>query len=114
MVLAARGATRRRRARRWPLSAELTVSSLCLRPSQGVRRGVGQDLVQGFFARLLEKGDLASVDREKGVRSFLMASCAHFLANQSDAIGWKRGADGTSLDRRPHAEAATGASRCTS
>ena len=44
-----------------------------------------QDLVQGFFARLLEKGDLASVDRAKGrFRSFLMASCSHFLANQSD------------------------------
>ena len=44
-----------------------------------------QDIVQGFFARLLEKGDLASVDRAKGkFRSFLMASCAHFLANQSD------------------------------
>ncbi len=52
-----------------------------------------QDLVQGFFTRLLEKGDLASVDREKGrFRSFLMASCAHFLANQSDRDrAWKRG-----------------------
>jgi len=44
-----------------------------------------QDVVQGFFARLLEKGDLASVDRAKGrFRSFLMASCSHFLSNQSD------------------------------
>ena len=44
-----------------------------------------RDIVQGFFARLLEKGGLASVDRAKGrFRSFLMASCAHFLANQSD------------------------------
>jgi RNA polymerase sigma-70 factor (ECF subfamily) len=44
-----------------------------------------RDLVQGFFARLLEKGDLASVDRQKGkFRSFLMAACAHYLANQSD------------------------------
>lgn len=44
-----------------------------------------QDLVQGFFARLLEKGDLASVDRAKGkFRSFLMAACSHYLANQSD------------------------------
>ena len=52
-----------------------------------------QDLVQGFFARLLEKGDLASVDRAKGkFRSFLMASSAHFLANQSDHDrAWKRG-----------------------
>jgi DNA-directed RNA polymerase specialized sigma24 family protein len=44
-----------------------------------------QDIVQGFFARLLEKGDLALVDRAKGrFRSFLMASCSHFLSNQSD------------------------------
>src|SRR4051794_34349859 len=42
-------------------------------------------LVQGFFARLLEKGDLAAVDRRKGkFRSFLMAACAHYLANQAD------------------------------
>jgi DNA-directed RNA polymerase specialized sigma24 family protein len=44
-----------------------------------------QDLVQGFFARLLEHRDLESVDRGKGkFRSFLMAACTHFLANQRD------------------------------
>jgi RNA polymerase sigma factor (sigma-70 family) len=44
-----------------------------------------QDLVQGFFARLLEHRDLESVDRGKGkFRSFLMAACAHYLANQRD------------------------------
>ena len=43
------------------------------------------DLVQGFFARLLERGDLASVDRSKGrLRSFLMAACTHYLANRRD------------------------------
>jgi RNA polymerase sigma factor (sigma-70 family) len=43
------------------------------------------DLVQGFFARLLEKRDFDSVDRQKGkFRSFLMASCSHYLANQAD------------------------------
>ena len=43
------------------------------------------DLVQGFFERLLEKNALASVDRGKGrLRSFLMASCAHYLANRHD------------------------------
>jgi RNA polymerase sigma-70 factor (ECF subfamily) len=52
-----------------------------------------QDLVQGFFARLLAKGDLAAVDRAKGkFRSFLMAACAHYLANQRDYDrAWKRG-----------------------
>ena len=44
-----------------------------------------EDLVQGFFARLLEKGDLEAVDRRKGrFRSFLLASCSHYLANQGD------------------------------
>jgi RNA polymerase sigma-70 factor (ECF subfamily) len=44
-----------------------------------------QDLVQGFFTRLLEKGDLATVDRRKGkFRSYLMAACSHYLANQLD------------------------------
>jgi DNA-directed RNA polymerase specialized sigma24 family protein len=43
-----------------------------------------QDLVQGFFTRLLEKDDLAAVERSKGkFRSFLMAACTHYLANQA-------------------------------
>ena len=44
-----------------------------------------QDLTQGFFARLLEKRFLESVDRRKGkFRSFLLASLNHFLANERD------------------------------
>jgi len=44
-----------------------------------------QDLVQGFFTRLLERGDLALVDRSKGkFRSFLMAACTHYMANERD------------------------------
>src|SRR5213593_697918 len=44
-----------------------------------------QDLTQGFFARLLEKNFLESVDRRKGkFRSFLLASLNHFLANERD------------------------------
>jgi RNA polymerase sigma-70 factor (ECF subfamily) len=43
-----------------------------------------QDLVQGFFTRLLERDDLAEVERSKGkFRSFLMAACTHYLANQA-------------------------------
>ena len=42
-----------------------------------------QDLTQGFFARLLEKNDLASVDRARGrFRSFLLAALDHFLINE--------------------------------
>jgi RNA polymerase sigma-70 factor (ECF subfamily) len=52
-----------------------------------------EDLVQGFFARLLEKNALASVDQAKGkFRSFLLASLKNFTANQRDhAHAAKRG-----------------------
>jgi RNA polymerase sigma-70 factor (ECF subfamily) len=44
-----------------------------------------QDLTQGFFARLLEKNDLASADQTRGrFRSFLLAACKHFLSNERD------------------------------
>src|SRR5271155_692938 len=44
-----------------------------------------QDLTQAFFARLLEKNDLAAADPERGrFRSFLLASLKHFLANEWD------------------------------
>lgn len=52
-----------------------------------------QDLTQGFFARLLEKDFLRSVDPGKGrFRSFLLAAYKHFLANERDrANAQKRG-----------------------
>jgi RNA polymerase sigma-70 factor (ECF subfamily) len=52
-----------------------------------------RDLTQEFFARLLEKDYLGAVDREKGkFRSFLLACCKHFLANEHDrAHALKRG-----------------------
>jgi RNA polymerase sigma-70 factor (ECF subfamily) len=52
-----------------------------------------EDLTQEFFTRLLEKDFLASVDRYKGrFRSFLLACCQHFLANERDrARAKKRG-----------------------
>jgi RNA polymerase sigma-70 factor (ECF subfamily) len=51
------------------------------------------DLTQEFFAALLEKDYLRPVDRAKGrFRSFLLAACTHFLANQRDrAAARKRG-----------------------
>ncbi len=53
------------------------------------RKGHGpedaQDLVQGFFAVLLERDALAALDRDKGrFRAFLMAACTHYLSNQID------------------------------
>ena len=61
------------------------------------RRGHGpveaQDLTQEFFARLLERNDLAAVTPHKGkFRSFLLAALNHFLANEWDrARAAKRG-----------------------
>jgi RNA polymerase sigma factor (sigma-70 family) len=54
------------------------------------RMGVGEadaeDLVQGFFARLLEKDGLRLVDRERGrFRAFLLGALKHYRANE-----WRR------------------------
>ena len=60
---------------------------------QGHSRHDAEDLTQAFFAQLLARDDLATVDREKGrFRSFLLASMKHFLANEWDkARAQKRG-----------------------
>lgn len=61
------------------------------------RRGhdahAAQDLTQGFFARLLERNDLARLTREGGrFRSFLLTALNHYLANEHErATAWKRG-----------------------
>jgi len=52
-----------------------------------------EDLLQGFFARFLEKDGLANVDRTKGrFRSFLLGALKHYVADQWDkAKAVKRG-----------------------
>ena len=52
-----------------------------------------QDLVQGFFAHLLEKNTLSRADKEKGrLRTFLLGSLQNFLYNEYDhAHRLKRG-----------------------
>jgi RNA polymerase sigma factor (sigma-70 family) len=52
-----------------------------------------EDLIQGFFARLIQKEDLAAVDPARGrFRSFLLAALKHYLANERDrSRAWKRG-----------------------
>jgi RNA polymerase sigma factor (sigma-70 family) len=55
---------------------------------QGSSPQDAQDLVQGFFARLLEKDYLQDVDPLKGrFRSFLLAALKHFLLDQAK---WER------------------------
>ena len=42
-----------------------------------------EDLIQGFFARLLQRKDLETVQRERGrFRSYLLVSLKHFLINE--------------------------------
>ena len=66
---------------------------------QGMSEHDAQDLTQEFFARLLEKGWLDGVERERGrFRSWLLASMKHFLANEWDrANRLKRGGGQTVL-----------------
>jgi len=66
---------------------------------QGHDRAQAEDLAQEFFARLLEKNTLESVDRGKGkFRSFLLASVKNFLANEWDkSQTLKRGGGRTAI-----------------
>lgn len=66
---------------------------------KGVQAEDAADVTQGFFARLLEKGDLARVAPERGrFRAFLLASIQHYLANHRDRErAQKRGGDCTQL-----------------
>jgi RNA polymerase sigma factor (sigma-70 family) len=60
---------------------------------QGAEAEDAEDLTQGFFALLLERKDLKSVRKEKGrLRSYLLTSVKHFLADESrHAMAVKRG-----------------------
>ena len=66
---------------------------------QGHNPDEAQDLTQEFFARLLAKNYLRSLDRRKGkFRSFLLAAMEHFLAKEwRDANRLKRGGGKTIL-----------------
>src|SRR5213595_2830648 len=54
-----------------------------------------QDLVQGFFAHLLEQNTLSRADQEKGrLRTFLLGSLQNFLLQQRERLhAIKRGGD---------------------
>jgi RNA polymerase sigma-70 factor (ECF subfamily) len=57
-----------------------------------------QDLVQGFFARLLERRDLETVREEKGrLRSYLLASLKNFVANARQRAGTIKRGEGRPL-----------------
>jgi DNA-directed RNA polymerase specialized sigma24 family protein len=60
---------------------------------RGFSSADAQDLVQGFFAHLLEQNTLTRADRQKGrLRTFLLGSLQNFLYNEYDrARALKRG-----------------------
>jgi RNA polymerase sigma-70 factor (ECF subfamily) len=60
---------------------------------EGAKPEEAKDITQGFFALILARKDFSSVRQEKGrLRSFLLASLKHFMANERrDAATIKRG-----------------------
>lgn len=61
----------------------------------GVAAAEAEDLVQGFFATLLQKNFVAQADRERGrFRTFLLAAVKHHLSHERErAAAQKRGGD---------------------
>jgi DNA-directed RNA polymerase specialized sigma24 family protein len=66
---------------------------------QGHKAEDAADLTQGFFARFLERNDVAAARRERGrFRSYLLACMKHYLANEWDrARAQKRGGGRTPI-----------------
>lgn len=60
---------------------------------RGYEISEAEDLTQGFFTRLIEKGDLGDADQSRGrFRSFLRTACRNYLLNQHDrTVAIKRG-----------------------
>lgn len=60
---------------------------------RGADRHAAQDLVQGFFAMILERGAVAAADPERGrFRTFLLTSFRNFAVDEHDrAAALKRG-----------------------
>ena len=84
---------------------------------QGCNAEDAQDLIQGFFADLIETRAYARADREKGrFRSFLLGTLKHFVADVHDrGRALKRGGGMilTSLDDQAAAEAEAQIARAT-
>ena len=72
-----------------------------------------QDLVQAFFVNLLEQNSFGHVNRDKGkLRTFLLGSLQHFLANEHDrASALKRGGGRQIVSLDEHYEEAEAAVR---
>src|SRR4030095_14685855 len=94
-VWCSRHKVNRRRHRRLSKNFAALIGGRSMATCGGMGPGTedAEDLTQGFFALLLERKDLNSVRKEKGrLRSYLLASVKHFLADKSrHAMALKRG-----------------------
>ncbi len=95
VVARAGGETPERRAALESLCASYWYPLYAFARRRGLAHHAAQDLVQAFFARLIEKQDLALADRARGrFRSFLLAALSNFLSNEIDRErAHKRGGD---------------------
>jgi RNA polymerase sigma-70 factor (ECF subfamily) len=85
MVARAGGESRQSREALEHLCASYWYPLYAFARRRGLAHHEAQDLVQAFFARLIEKQDLALADPARGrFRSFLLASLSNFLANEID------------------------------
>lgn len=65
---------------------------------RGNAAGEAQDLVQGFFAYLLEKGTLAAADEERGrFRTFLLTVFQRFCSHERERANAKKRGGGKSI-----------------
>ena len=66
---------------------------------QGSSPDEAADLTQEFFAEILSKDFLGSVDPQKGrLRSFLLSSLEHFLSHQRERASAQKRGGGTSIN----------------
>lgn len=76
---------------------------------RGYNEPDAQDLTQGFFARLLEKGSIGLADQARGrFRTFLLTAMQNYLANEWDRANRQKrggGQPSVSLDHPEIAEA---------
>ena len=78
---------------------------------RGFSSADAQDLVQGFFAHLLEQNTLTRADQQKGrLRTFLLGSLQNFLYNEYDRARARKRGGGRQIvsieEHLPEAEAA--------
>jgi RNA polymerase sigma factor (sigma-70 family) len=83
---------------------------------RGFSSADAQDLVQGFFAHLLEQSTLSRADQQRGrLRTFLLGSLQNFLFNEYDRTrALKRGGDRKIVSIEEHLPEAEAAMMATS